>query len=121
MAKFPYAKTLESFDFAFQPSIVEQIHGPNSPKTLERFLEQYPGAEIDGDGFDDLAAGHSNSYGFTMSSLEQCRRIREILVAMGIRQYSTFNGYIEEQGRQDVAAARWDEQSGFWKKSSREN
>ncbi|MBN1939311.1 MAG: hypothetical protein JW843_06985 [Candidatus Aminicenantes bacterium] len=85
--------------------VVEQIHGPNSLETLERFLDLYPGAEIEGDGFDDLAAGHSNSYGFTMPSLEQCRCIREILVARGIRQYSTFNDYVEELGCQDITAA----------------
>lgn len=92
------------------PGIVVQVHGPNSPETLEKFLDRYPEAEVDGDGFDDQAAGHSNSYGFTMPSLDQCRRIREILVARGIRQYSTFNGYIEERDWQDIAAAGWDEQ-----------
>jgi len=95
------------------PGITEQIHGPNSPELLEHFLNQYPGAELDGDGFDDLAAGHSNSYGFTMPSIDQCRLIREILKERGIRQYSTFNGYIEEQGWQDVAAAGWDEQKAL--------
>ncbi len=95
--------------------VYELIHGPNSPETLEKFLDRYPGAELDGDGFDDLAAGHSNSYGFTMPSREQCRRIREILVARGIRQYATFNGYIEEQGWQDLAAAGWTEQKALLK------
>lgn len=92
------------------PGIGVQVHGPNSPETLEKFLDRYPEAESDGDGFDDLAAGHSNSYGFTMPSLDQCRRMREVLVARGVRQYSTFNGYIEERDWQDIAYAQWQEQ-----------
>jgi len=92
------------------PGIIEQLHGPNSLETLERFLDQFPGAEIDGDGMDNRAAGYTNSYGFTMPSIDQCQRIREILVARLVHQYSTFNGFVEEQGWQDLAAARWEEQ-----------
>jgi hypothetical protein len=92
------------------PKIVEQVHGPNSPETLARYLDRFQGAEIEGDGFDSNAAGHTNSYGFGMPSIEQARLMREILKVRDIPSYSTFNGYVEEQGWQDIAAAGWEEQ-----------
>jgi len=45
--------------------------------------------------------------------LYKVKKSAEILVARGIRQYSTFNGYIEEQGWQDIAATRWEEEKAL--------
>jgi len=53
-----------------------------------------------------------------MPSIDQCRRIREILIARGVRQYSTFNGYIEEKDWQDLTAAGWEKQKALAEKQS---
>jgi hypothetical protein len=90
------------------PGITEQIHGPNSPESLSLFSDQFTGAEIDGDGFDNKAAGYTNGYNFTMPSVEQARKMREEMKLRGIKQYSTFNGYVENPGWQDISAARWE-------------
>lgn len=92
------------------PSIVEQIHGPNSPEAMARFAAKYPGAEIDGDGFDPEAEGYKNEYGYKMPSLVQSRTIRAIMPGLGLSGYETFNGYTEGRGWQDIACAEWDEQ-----------
>jgi hypothetical protein len=93
------------------PGLVEQIHGPNSDTTYMKCLKNNPKAEPDGDGFDSEAAGHTNTYGFTMPSIAQAGAIRVIMLAFGCKQYSTFNGWTEEKvpKSQDIKKARWEE------------
>ncbi|MCK9604196.1 MAG: hypothetical protein M0R66_07555 [Candidatus Omnitrophica bacterium] len=92
------------------PCIVEQIHGPNSPESMAGFSASYPGAEIDGDGFDPKAAGYKNEFGHKMPSIAQCRSMRQYMIAHGLAQYETFNGYTEGREWQDIGRAKWDEQ-----------
>jgi hypothetical protein len=91
------------------PGIVEQIHGPNSDVSLERFIKDFPGAEIDGDGQDAKAAGYSNGM-MRLPSIAQCKAMRAILKRTG-RTYQTFNAHCEPgKGKQNIKLAGWAEQ-----------
>ena len=92
---------------------IEQMHGPNSDVTLTKFLNEFPGVEMDGDGFDSAGAGYENENGYRMPSLAQCAAIRAILKARGIKQFSIFNGYIEGIAWQDLTQAKWTEQKAL--------
>ena len=91
------------------PGVIEQVHGPNSPETFLEFANRYPGAELDGDGFDSKALGYKNEYDFSLPSIGQCWQIRGIIKDRGM-EYSTFNGYVEGRTWQDLSLAGWAEQ-----------
>jgi hypothetical protein len=94
------------------PGVIEQVHGPNSDTSFLKALSKNPGAEIDGDGFDPLAAGYKNDYGFALPSIAQCKAIRALMIAKGIPAYETFNGHAEGKAGpwQNIEKAEWAEQ-----------
>ena len=93
--------------------VIEQMHGPNSDVTLTKFLNEFPGVEMDGDGFDSAGAGYENENGYHMPSLAQCAAIRAILKAKGIHEFHIFNGHIEGPAWQDITKAEWTEQKAL--------
>jgi hypothetical protein len=92
------------------PGLIEELHGPNSPETLTDFLNRFPGARIDGDGFDRKAEGYLNGEGYQMPSLPQCSAMRQILKDHAIPEFHIFNGYIEAGEPADITLAQWGEQ-----------
>jgi hypothetical protein len=95
------------------PGVIEQMHGPNSDVTLQKFIDRYgmDGIEYDGDGFDNAAEGYANEYNYKMPSVTpQCPNIRVILIKYKIKRFAIFQGYIEGPDWQDLTAAKWAEQ-----------
>lgn len=92
------------------PGLTEELHGPNSPETLEDFIKRFPTARPDGDGFDRKAEGHTNGENWTAPSVDQAKAMRQVLILHGEDEFHTFCGELEDTNPAIVENAKWDVQ-----------